>query len=89
MTIAMWKLPISSKSIQTQWAIPCAWSIALMTIRKGEVISVIGHSGCGKSTVLTMVAGLNAITDGDVVVAGRQITAQVRLRWPPHPVAAG
>ena len=44
-----------------------------LTIRKGEVISVIGHSGCGKSTVLTMVAGLNAITDGDVVVAGRQI----------------
>lgn len=44
-----------------------------LTIRKGEVISVIGHSGCGKSTVLTMVAGLNAITGGDVIVAGREI----------------
>ncbi len=45
-----------------------------LNIRKGEVVSVIGHSGCGKSTVLTMVAGLNAITSGDVVVAGSVIS---------------
>ncbi len=42
-----------------------------LTVRKGEVIGVIGHSGCGKSTVLTMVAGLNDITSGDVVVDGK------------------
>ncbi|MEM7576305.1 MAG: nitrate ABC transporter ATP-binding protein [Planctomycetota bacterium] len=42
-----------------------------LTVRKGEVVGVIGHSGCGKSTVLTMVAGLNAITSGDVVVDGK------------------
>ena len=42
-----------------------------LTIRKGEVVGVIGHSGCGKSTVLTMVAGLNDITSGDVVVDGK------------------
>jgi nitrate/nitrite transport system ATP-binding protein len=44
-----------------------------LIMRKGEVISVIGHSGCGKSTVLTMVAGLNDITSGNVVVDGHQI----------------
>lgn len=43
------------------------------TIQKGEVISVIGHSGCGKSTVLTMIAGLNSISSGGVVVDGREI----------------
>ncbi len=37
------------------------------------MIGVIGHSGCGKSTVLTMVAGLNSISSGGVVVAGREI----------------
>ncbi len=41
---------------------------------KGEFVSIIGHSGCGKSTVLTMVAGLNSITSGGVVVDGREIS---------------
>lgn len=44
-----------------------------LIISKGEVVSVIGHSGCGKSTVLTMVAGLNEITSGGIVVGGREI----------------
>jgi nitrate/nitrite transport system ATP-binding protein len=44
-----------------------------LMIRKGEVVGVIGHSGCGKSTVLTMVAGLIPISCGGVVVAGREI----------------
>ena len=44
-----------------------------LNIAQGEFIALLGHSGCGKSTVLTMVAGLNAITDGGVVIAGREI----------------
>lgn len=40
---------------------------------QNEFVSVIGHSGCGKSTVLTMIAGLNPISKGAVVVAGREI----------------
>ena len=39
-----------------------------LRIKKGEIISVIGHSGCGKSTVLTMVAGLNEISHGSIAV---------------------
>jgi ABC-type nitrate/sulfonate/bicarbonate transport system, ATPase component len=35
-----------------------------LKVRKGEFISLIGHSGCGKSTVLTMTAGLNDISKG-------------------------
>ncbi len=44
-----------------------------LTIQKGEVIGVIGHSGCGKSTVLTMLAGLNDISDGGIIVDRREI----------------
>ncbi len=44
-----------------------------LTMTQGEFISVIGHSGCGKSTVLTMIAGLNEITSGGIVVAGREV----------------
>ncbi|MFT6008866.1 MAG: nitrate/nitrite transport system ATP-binding protein [Parasphingorhabdus sp.] len=40
---------------------------------KGEFITLIGHSGCGKSTVLTMAAGLNEISDGGIVLDGREI----------------
>ena len=41
---------------------------------EGEFVALLGHSGCGKSTVLTMVAGLNEITEGGVVVAKREIS---------------
>ena len=44
-----------------------------LIMQRGEVVSVIGHSGCGKSTVLTMVAGLNDITSGSVVVDSKEI----------------
>jgi nitrate/nitrite transport system ATP-binding protein len=44
-----------------------------LNMDRSEFVSVIGHSGCGKSTVLTMVAGLNDISSGSVVVAGREI----------------
>jgi nitrate/nitrite transport system ATP-binding protein len=40
---------------------------------KGEFISVIGHSGCGKSTVLSMVAGLNPISGGGIVLDGKEV----------------
>ena len=41
---------------------------------KGEFISLIGHSGCGKSTVLNIVAGLYQATEGGVVLEGREVT---------------
>ena len=44
-----------------------------MKIEKGEFVSIIGHSGCGKSTVLSMIAGLNEITKGSIVLDGREI----------------
>ncbi len=45
-----------------------------MILKKGEIVSVIGHSGCGKSTVLTMVAGLNPISAGELAVEGKQVS---------------
>ena len=45
-----------------------------LAVKQGDVISVIGHSGCGKSTVLSMVAGLNDITSGNVIVDGREVS---------------
>ena len=44
-----------------------------LTVKKGEFISLIGHSGCGKSTVLTMTAGLNDISKGAINLDGWHI----------------
>ena len=44
-----------------------------LKVQRGEFVSIIGHSGCGKSTVLSMIAGLNDITSGGIIVAGREI----------------
>ncbi|MEM6588393.1 MAG: nitrate ABC transporter ATP-binding protein [Pseudomonadota bacterium] len=44
-----------------------------LKINKGEFISLIGHSGCGKSTVLTMAAGLNDISKGAIKLDGRHV----------------
>jgi nitrate/nitrite transport system ATP-binding protein len=44
-----------------------------LNMKKGEFISIIGHSGCGKSTVLSMTAGLNEISDGGIVLDKREI----------------
>lgn len=45
-----------------------------LNIQKGEFVTLIGHSGCGKSTVLSMLAGLNDITDGGIILAGRELS---------------
>jgi nitrate/nitrite transport system ATP-binding protein len=44
-----------------------------LTVRQGEFVSLIGHSGCGKSTVLSIVAGLQELTAGGIILAGREI----------------
>ena len=44
-------------------------------LEKGEFVSLIGHSGCGKSTVLTMTAGLNSISDGWIALDGHYVDA--------------
>jgi nitrate ABC transporter ATP-binding subunit len=51
-----------------------------LKVRDGEFICIIGHSGCGKSTVLSILMGLNTATSGDVVVGGKEVVGPGRDR---------
>ena len=44
-----------------------------LRIERGEFVTLIGHSGCGKSTVLSMLAGLNSVTSGTMILAGKEV----------------
>ncbi len=44
-----------------------------LRINKGEFISLIGHSGCGKSTVLNIIAGLHKATRGGVILDNHEV----------------
>lgn len=44
-----------------------------LQIKKEEFITIIGHSGCGKTTMLSMIAGLNEISGGKISVLGSSI----------------
>ena len=45
-----------------------------LKIAEGEFVSLIGHSGCGKSTVLNIVAGLHQATNGGVILNGKEVS---------------
>jgi lipoprotein-releasing system ATP-binding protein len=44
-----------------------------LTVNRGEIVSVIGKSGCGKSTLLNVIGGLDAPTEGTVVIRGSSL----------------
>jgi nitrate/nitrite transport system ATP-binding protein len=45
-----------------------------LNIRKGEIVSIIGHSGCGKSTIMNSISGMVSPSSGEVIVNGKKVT---------------
>jgi len=50
----------------------CIFKDVTIKIEKGEFVTTIGHSGCGKSTLLNIIAGLETMTEGGVILNGRE-----------------
>jgi len=62
-----------NKAFATKKGVFLALQDVNLTIKKGEFISIIGHSGCGKSTVLNLIAGLLDASSGALICNGREI----------------
>src|SRR5438094_445544 len=45
-----------------------------LSVKKGEIVSLIGHSGCGKSTLMGTISGMVKATKGTVVANGKVVT---------------
>ena len=52
----------------------CIFKDVTLKVDKGEFVTVIGHSGCGKSTLLNIIAGLETLSEGGVVLNGREVS---------------
>ena len=46
-----------------------------LQIRRGDIVSLLGASGCGKTTTLRMIAGLIAPTEGQIKIEGADVTS--------------
>ena len=60
-------------SFPTDKGLFCALQNVNLKIDQGEFVSLIGHSGCGKSTVLNLIAGLLEASEGGLICNGREI----------------
>ena len=49
--------------------------------RKSEFVSILGHSGCGKTTLLNIIGGLDQYTDGDLVIKGKSTKSFKDRDW--------
>jgi nitrate/nitrite transport system ATP-binding protein len=71
------KVPLELTGLTKVFPTPSGPFIAVKdvnaTIEQGEFVAVLGHSGCGKSTVLSMIAGLQRATYGGVVIDGTEV----------------
>ena len=51
----------------------CVFRDVAFRVEQGEFLTMVGHSGCGKSTILNIIAGLESASLGGVVLEGREI----------------
>jgi nitrate ABC transporter ATP-binding subunit len=71
------RVPLELKGVTKHFDAPTGKFVAVENVnadlQEGEFVCLLGHSGCGKSTVLSIVAGLQRATRGSVLIDGREV----------------
>ena len=57
-----------------------------LTFRENEFVSILGQSGCGKTTMLNIIGGLDQYTSGDLLIDHRSTKDFKDSDWDRHPV---
>lgn len=65
---------VSVEGLKKQYGDVAVFDEVNIGIEKGEFICIIGHSGCGKSTILNVLAGLDEPSGGSVVMDGKEVS---------------
>ena len=52
----------------------CVFKEVHFLIEKGEFVTMVGHSGCGKTTLLNIIAGFEAANEGGIILDGKEVT---------------
>ncbi len=52
-----------------------------LKFRKGEFVAILGHSGCGKTTTLNIIGGLDRYTEGDLIINGTSTKSFTERDW--------
>ena len=52
-----------------------------LSFRENEFVAILGHSGCGKTTMLNIIGGLDHYTSGDLVINGRSTKSYKDSDW--------
>lgn len=65
---------VSVEGIARRFGATAVFEDVWFSVGKGEFVCLVGHSGCGKTTILNILAGLDAPDDGSIIVGGKEIT---------------
>ncbi len=76
--------PLELRDVSKLYDGQAALSNVTFTIEPGQHVAILGTSGCGKSTALRLLAGLNTPSDGEVLLNGRVVSTAGTILMPPH-----
>ena len=65
---------VELRSVVKRYGATTAVNNVSLTVEAGTLATLLGPSGCGKTTTLRLIAGLESVTEGRVLIGGRDMT---------------